>query len=348
MKRVTMPFYNDQARDSLNAINRISYTPPIIAVVLPCYRTTRHVLDVIRSIGPEVSHIFAVDDKCPEHTGDLIKRECCDPRVRVLRHEANRGVGGAVKTGYQAALEAGCDIIVKVDSDGQMDPALIPLFVQPILDGKADYTKGNRFFNIEKVKNMPTVRLVGNAGLSFINKFSTGYWRIFDPTNGYTAIHATVAALLPFNKISDRYFFESDMLFRLNTFQGVVVDIPMEAVYGDEQSNLRVRKIFFEFLWKHVRNFFKRIFYNYYLRDMSIASLVLPLGILMVIFGTYYGVSHWIYSVQNSIYASAGTVMLAVLPIMLGIQFLLSFLHADMAVDFREPLHIKIRSSYKL
>ncbi|AOU96447.1 glycosyl transferase [Achromobacter ruhlandii] len=210
----------------------------------------------------------------------------------VLRNEVNRGVGGAVMAGYRAAIDAGHDILVKVDGDGQMDPRLIPDFIAPIVLGNADYTKGNRFFDLETLRAMPGKRLFGNAVLSFMTKFSSGYWDLFDPTNGYTAIHARVAEHLPFDKISERYFFETDILFRLNLIGAVVVDVPMDAHYADEVSNLKISKIVGEFSLKHIRNSLKRIFYNYYLRGFSIASLELPLGILLFTFGVVYGGMH--------------------------------------------------------
>ncbi|HWJ93415.1 MAG TPA: glycosyltransferase family 2 protein, partial [Telluria sp.] len=229
-----------------------------IAVVIPSYKVTRHILDVIAGIGPEVSRIYVVDDKCPDKSGDFVRAHCQDPRVTVLEHEVNQGVGGAVMTGYRAAIADGARVIVKVDGDGQMDASLIPAFVAPILAGEADYAKGNRFFNLERITAMPPVRLFGNAVLSLLTKLSSGYWDLFDPTNGYTAIHADAARYLPFDKISRRYFFETDMLFRLNTLGAVVVDVPMDAVYGDEVSNLKVSRIVTEFATKHVRNFLKR------------------------------------------------------------------------------------------
>ena len=200
-----------------------------IAVVIPSYRVKKHILEVISGIGNEVERIYVVDDLCPEQSGDFVEAHCDDPRVRIIRHEVNQGVGGAVMSGYRAAIEEGVDIIVKVDGDGQMDPSLIPYFVEPIISGNADYTKGNRFFDLESVRAMPRIRLFGNAVLSFMTKMSSGYWDLFDPTNGYTAIHADVAKHLPFEKISKRYFFETDILFRLNTVRAVVVDMPMEA-----------------------------------------------------------------------------------------------------------------------
>jgi len=173
----------------------------MIAVVIPCFRVSRHVLDVIAGIGPEVSHIYAVDDACPERTGALIEARCPDPRVRVLTHPENRGVGGAMITGYQAALAAGADIVVKIDGDGQMDPALIARFTRPIASGSADYTKGNRFHDLEDTQAMPRVRLFGNALLSLVNKVASGYWDVMDPTNGYTAIHRCALAALPLAKL---------------------------------------------------------------------------------------------------------------------------------------------------
>lgn len=300
-----------------------------VAVIIPSYRVRTFILDVISRIGPEVSSIYVVDDCCPEGSGQYVKETCQDPRVRVIHHTTNEGVGGAVLSGYQAAIADNMDIMIKIDGDGQMDPALIPRFIAPILAGYADYTKGNRFFNPEDVSSMPKIRLLGNAGLSFLTKFSSGYWSIFDPTNGYTAIHKDIAALLPFKKISHRYFFETDMLFRLNTVRAIVRDIPMRAHYGDEVSGLNIRKVFFEFFAKNIKNFFKRIFYNYYLRDMSVSSFELPAGVFLILYGSFYGGLHWFYSFQRGIYASAGTVMLAALPIILGIQFLLAFLSYD-------------------
>lgn len=221
-----------------------------IAVVIPCYKVSAHILEVLARIGPEVSRIYVVDDCCPEHTGDLVSQRCTDPRVKVIRHKQNGGVGAAVMTGYRAGLADGIGIMVKIDGDGQMDPAFVPDFVAPILAGEADYTKGNRFFDLAQIQQMPMIRLVGNAVLSFFNKISSGYWNLFDPTNGYTAIHRDVAERLPFDPISQRYFFESDMLFRLNTMRAMVVNVPMDASYGDEVSNLKISKVVGEFFFQ--------------------------------------------------------------------------------------------------
>ncbi|KQQ33670.1 glycosyl transferase family 2 [Duganella sp. Leaf126] len=310
-----------------------------IAVVIPCYRVRRHILGVLAAIGPEVARIYVVDDACPEQSGALVQTACHDRRVVVLHHAENRGVGGAVLSGYRAALADGMRILVKIDGDGQMDPALLPHFVAPILSGEADYTKGNRFFDLEKIRRMPTVRLFGNAVLSLLTKLSSGYWDVFDPTNGYTALHADAARHLPFDRISTRYFFESDMLFRLNTIQAVVVDVPMDASYGDEVSNLKVSTIATEFLRKHVRNLGKRLFYNYYLRNMSLASLQLPLGAVLLLFGSAYGAWHWVRAAEQGVATPAGTVMVSALPVLMGMQLILAFLAYDIASVPRRVLH---------
>lgn len=309
-----------------------------VAVVIPAYKVKRHVLDVIARIGPEVERIFVVDDACPEQSGAFVEQNASDPRVVVLWNEVNQGVGGAMVTGYQAALAAGIDVVVKIDGDGQMDPALLGDFIEPIVSGEADYTKGNRFHSLDEIRQMPGMRLFGNTLLSFIAKLSTGYWDIFDPTNGYTAIHCGVLRDVPFRKLSRRYFFETDMLFHLNILRAVVVDVPMDARYGDETSNLRISKVLGEFMAKHLRNLFKRIFYNYYLRDLSIASIELPLGLLLVLSGAIFGAQAWATSAAADIPTPAGEVMLSALPILVGIQLLLAFINFDIASMPRRPL----------
>lgn len=315
-----------------------------VAVVIPCYRVAKHVAGVIERIGPEVSLIVCVDDGCPLGSGDAAQKAAeHDPRVRVVRHDHNQGVGAAVLTGYRAALAEGAAAIVKLDGDGQMAPEDIPAIVAPILRGEADYVKGNRFFSLEHLQAMPWMRLIGNAGLSFLCKISSGYWNLFDPTNGFTAIHAAVAELLPFQKLSKRYFFESDMLFRLNTLRAVVVDVPLKARYADEPSSLNAFKELFHFPFCHLRNFAKRIFYNYLLRDFNIASVNLLVGAVLLTFGVVFGAIHWIRAHHTEVFASSGTVMVAALPIILGTQFLLSFIHFDVTSVPRSPIHRTLR-----
>jgi len=310
-----------------------------VCVVIPCYRVKDQILDVLAKIGPEVNTIFCIDDACPDNTGSYIVEHTVDNRVNVITHKTNQGVGGAVLTGYEAAINAKADIIIKLDGDGQMDPRLIPKLIAPITAHRADYVKGNRLYSLARSQQMPIVRKIGNLALSFMNKFSTGYWNIFDPTNGYTAIHAKVAHELPFNKIAKRFFFESDLLFRLNTIRAVICDIPMTALYNNETSNLNIWHACGVFLVGHIKNYIKRIIYSYYVRNFTIASIELFLSLILITFGITIGSLSWAASINTGIVASSGTVMLAALPIVLGFQLLLSFLNYDINAVPQQPLH---------
>ncbi len=300
-----------------------------VAVILPCYRETRHILAVIENIGPEAAAIYVVDDACPDHTGAYVEENCRDERVRVIRQPQNTGVGGAMVTGYKQALKDGHKVLVKMDGDGQMDPRLIPKLIAPLLEGRADYTKGNRFHKIEALSAMPKPRIVGNIALSFFSKLSSGYWAVFDPTNGFTALHHTAAERLAFERLSSGYFFESDMLFQLGMIRAVVEDVPMDAIYGDEQSGISIPKIIPEFIAKHSINAIKRIYFNYFLRDFGLPGLQLLTGKLLLGFGLIFGGYEWHLSSTTGTPATAGTVILAALPIILGSQFMISFLSYD-------------------
>jgi glycosyltransferase involved in cell wall biosynthesis len=311
---------------------------PRIAVVIPCYRVRAQVLQVIGPIGPEVGWIIAVDDACPERTGEWIASQCTDPRVTVVNHSANTGVGGATLTGYRHAFATGAEIVVKVDGDGQMDPAHILRIAGPLLTGRADYAKGNRFHRLSFTKGMPTIRLVGNAVLSFLSKLSSGYWQVTDPTNGYTAIRRELLPELDLDGISQRYFFESDLLYHLNQIRAVVVDVPLRARYEGEPSSLKPRRIIGPFMLGHLRNTLRRIGYNYFLRGFSVASVELVLGMLLLVYGTGFGLWHWLGSTTGTP-ATAGTVMLSALPVILGMQMLLSWLNFDVVSEPRQAIH---------
>ena len=310
-----------------------------IAVVVPCFAVKKQIYGVIADMPSLVDRIYIIDDACPQQTGREVAEKISDDRIVVITHAKNQGVGGAVISGYLAAMGEGFDIVVKVDGDGQMDPSLLPLFVAPIARGGADYTKGNRFFQLESLRDMPALRLFGNSILSLINKFTSGYWDVMDPTNGYTAIHVKVLKQMTVEKLSKRYFFESDMLFRLGTLRATVHDVPMLARYADEKSNLRIRKVLFEFPGKYAIRFLKRLFYNYVLRDFNAGSIQLGLGLLLFIAGTGFGGLHWLSSVSSGVTASSGTVMLAALPILLGGQLLIGALNYDIASVPRRCLH---------
>lgn len=310
-----------------------------IAVVIPCFRVRAHVLQVIAAIGPEVGWIIAVDDACPEQSGSWIQAHCHDRRVRVVTHEHNQGVGGATLTGYREALQTAAEVVIKLDGDGQMDPALLLRFASPLLSGHADYAKGNRFHRIGFLRGMPWVRLGGNAVLSLLTKLSSGYWQVTDPTNGYTGIRREVIRELELDRIARRYFFESDLLYHLNQMRAVVADVPMQARYEDETSSLSPARVLAPFLVGHLRNTVRRLGYSYLVRGFSLASVELLLGTLLLLGGTAFGVFHWWGSAHTGIPATAGTVMAAALPVIIGLQMLLSWLNFDVASEPRHPVH---------
>jgi glycosyltransferase involved in cell wall biosynthesis len=303
-----------------------------VAVVIPCFRAEHSIAEVVASVPAFVSMIICVDDCSDDGQAQVLRRLSEEQsRVHVVTHTQNQGVGGATVSGYRRALELDAEVLVKIDADGQMDPDFIVPLIAPILEGEADYAKGNRFFDLEEVRCMPTVRLVGNAGLSLITKLTTGYWDLFDPTNGFTAIHANVARILPLHRLHKRYFFESDLLFRLSLVRARIVDVPMVPIYGDEISNMSASRTLLTFPFLHGRNMLKRIVYNYYLRGFSAASLSLLVGLPLVLFGVIFGVLSWMESAATGNPATAGTVMLSSLPLLVGFQLLLHFMQHDVA-----------------
>lgn len=312
-----------------------------IAAIIPCYNVKSHILDVLRKLDINIHEIIVVDDCCPENTADFVKENFTDPRMKIIKQDRNGGVGSATIVGLKEALKGECDIFVKLDGDGQMDPAFIDKLIAPICSKTADYTKGNRFYHLKELKKMPFTRLMGNAALSLITKFSSGYWTISDPTNGFTALHRKAASELELDVVSKRYFFESDMLYHLNQIDAVVQDIAIPAHYADEKSNLKIGSVFFEFAIKNTTNFFKRIYLNYFLKDFSIVTLQIIFGTLFFWFGVIFGLSAWINSAQQGIESSAGTVMLAALPFVIGFQLYLSFLSHDIKSQHTLSLQMK-------
>ena len=311
-----------------------------IAVVIPCFKVSQSLKSVLNDIGSEVTSIYCVDDKCPEESwkvAELMANK--DSRIHIIKRDRNGGVGAAMITGYKVALEEGAEIIVKIDGDGQMDNRLIPNFIRPIYENRADFIKGNRFYDLRSISSMPLVRIIGNSLLSFINKLSSGYWNIFDPNNGFTAVHAKVLKILPMEKLNRRFFFEADMLFRLSTIRAVVKDIPMDPIYGNEKSNLSILNTLLTFPYLHCNRIAKRIFYNYFLRNFNIASLYLVLGLFLSLFGIWFGIDSWIELSGKDETASAGTVMLAAMPIIVGNTYLVGFLAYDIQDIPTDPIH---------
>lgn len=306
------------------------YKKKRIRIIIPAYNTQMSIREVCIALPDWVDHIVIVNDQSSDKTPDIVQMlKAEQARIDIVDLQKNLGVGGAMKRGYQEALSQGADIIVKMDSDGQMDPAYLPQLLAPIISGNANYTKGNRFLHTTELKQMPFIRRLGNLGLSFMTKAATGYWNIFDPTNGYTAIDKYTLSRLDFGKVSDRYFFETSMLMELYNQRAVIKDVPIPARYQGEKSSLSTFKSFFEFSSKLWKGIFQRIGRQYFTSDFSAVSLFIFFGLLLFSFGLIWGIWHWVISIQTQVAATTGTVMLAVLPFILGFQFLIQALVLD-------------------
>jgi glycosyltransferase involved in cell wall biosynthesis len=310
-----------------------------IAAVIPAYGVERDIQSVLRGLPTYIKHIIVVDDASPDASAKLITAAAKkDGRITLIAHTQNQGVGGAMISGFRKALELGAQIVIKLDGDGQMDPAHIPALITPLIQGKADYVKGNRFRDFQSLQQMPFVRRVGNLGLSFLTKAATGYWSVFDPTNGFFAIRAEILAQLPLEKIDHRYYFETSMLANLYLLGALVVDISIPARYGSETSNLSIRRTLFEFPFKLLITFFRRILLKYYIYDFSMMSLYLMIGVPLLLFGGIFGGIKWVTYASQNIPAPTGTVMLPTLSVILGIQILLSAIEIDMNSTPRKAL----------
>lgn len=323
-------------------VNEIELQKINIAAVIPAYRVALSIESVLRGLPDYLKHIIVVDDASPDNTFELVKAlSIQDKRITPVLHDHNQGVGGAMVTGYKKALELGAQILVKIDGDGQMDPAYIPALVTPLIRAEADYTKGNRFRDLDSLRQMPLIRRFGNIGLSFLTKAATGYWNCFDPTNGYFAIRAEILELLPLERIDRGYFFETSMLAHLYLLNALVLDIPIPARYQGESSSLSIRRVLIEFPVKLLATFLRRVLLKYYLFDFSMISVYLLTGLPLLLFGVLFGSIKWIQYLQLGIPAPTGTVILPTLSLILGIQLLLSAIDIDMNAA---PKTARIRS----
>lgn len=302
-----------------------------VVIIIPAYRVERHIRNVITSVPKWVKNIIVVDDASPDQTGKIVKDlQSQDNRIIYIRHEKNQGVGGAMITGFKKALEINADIMVKVDGDDQMDLSFLPNLVCPLENGEADYAKGNRFIHYSSLRKMPLIRRLGNLVLSFLVKAASGYWNIFDPTNGFIGIRKEVLAILPLEKIDKGFFFETSMLANLYLINAKVVDIPMPARYGEESSNLKVSRVLIEFPFKLLRVLIRRLLLRYFLYDFSIASVYLMVGIPLLTFGLIFGLTQWLRYASLGVPAPTGTVILPTLSFIIGIQFILSAIQIDL------------------
>ncbi len=298
-----------------------------VAVIVPAHNEERLVARVVTTSPDLVDHIIVVDDFSSDATSQAA-RDTGDPRLEVHRLPENRGVGGAIVFGHKRALELGADVCVVMAGDAQMDPAYLPSLLDPIADGVAGFTKANRFYGEGSFAGMPRLRIVGNIALSFLTKAASGYWGLFDPQNGYTAIHRSALERLQLDRLAQRYEFENDLLIRLNVLRVPARDVPVPAVYGDEISGMRLSKVAPRLLVMLWRGFWHRMWWKYVLQSFSAVALMFFSGIALMLVGLGFG----IFVVVNTLgppEASPGTVLLAVAPMLSGLHFMISALQLD-------------------
>lgn len=298
-----------------------------IAVVAPAFNEERFISKFLGNLPAYIDEIIVVDD-CSQDGTLQVAASFNDARVHVLKTPHNQGVGGAMVTGYRRVLAGDSQIVVKMDGDDQMDPDYLPHLLDAIIEQDYDYAKGNRFVS-GNLAVMPKHRLFGNMVLTFLTKLASGYWHIFDPQNGYTAIKTDALRTLALDKIHHGYFFENDMLFHLNLHGYRVTDVPIPPRYGTEESDINLLRVATTFPLLFLRRFFSRIYQRFVLRDFSPIALFMFSGLALFLWGVIFGAYLWIISIASGHLTSTGTIMLSILPLILGFQLLLQAIVLD-------------------
>lgn len=312
-----------------------------VAVVIPCYRVENAIRDVVTGLPSWITAVVAVNDCSPDRSGEILDEMAREmPFLHVRHHEKNQGVGGAMATGFQAALELDVDVVVKMDGDGQMDPSFLPALLEPLRSGRADYAKGNRLRSLKGLQSMPKMRLFGNIALTFLTKVASGCWHVMDVQNGYLAITKEALADLPLERVEKSYAFENWMLAQVANHGFHVADVPMPAIYGDEISSLSITKTLWSFPPKLVRLFVERLVLRYVIFDLSPIALYLVAGTTLMLFGSGFGAYQWWMSRITGVPALTGSIALTLLPLLLGFNLLLQAVDMDIrnAPKPRDPL----------
>ena len=301
-----------------------------VAVVIPCYNVAEHIGSVLAALPSFIDHILPVDDCSQDSGAEIIEKAAlADSRILLIRHQKNQGVGGAMASGFRKALQFEADIIIKLDGDGQMDTRYLEPMVRRLCSGTCDFVKGNRFHDRLSIGNMPAIRRIGNMGMGFLVKMASGYWNISDPTNGYFAIRRETLEKLPLERLSPRFFFESSLIIELYYAGAHIHDMSMPAIYGTEKSNLSVWQTLFSFPGKLAKAFFRRMLLRYFICDFNINSLYILFGGPLFLFGMIFGLCKWIHYGSLQMPAPTGTIMIAVLSIVLGFQMMLASVQFD-------------------
>lgn len=308
------------------------YKGKVIAVVVPAYNEEKLIGRVLETMPELVDKIIIVDDASKDNTVREVKKfeEALGKRLILLEHKKNQGVGGAIGTGYKWARDNNMDVTAVMAGDAQMDPADLPQLLNPVVDGQADYTKGNRLITGGTWHLMPKKRYLGNAFLSLLTKIASGYWHVADFQCGYTAISLNVLKVIDLDKVYKRFGMPNDFLVRLNVHYFRVKDMPVKAIYNiGEKSGVKVWKIAFTLSFLLLRMFFWRMKEKYIIRDFHPLVFFYLLGIPCTIGGTLFGFYLFFYRLFAGRVA-ATSVLFATLLIITGLQFLLFAMWFDM------------------
>ncbi|MEU5880335.1 glycosyltransferase family 2 protein [Spirillospora sp. NPDC047279] len=298
-----------------------------VAVVVPAHNEQELIGKTIVGVPAFVDHVIVVDDASTDETAERVE-EMRDARVVLLRHERNTGVGGAIVDGHRKALELGADVNAIMAGDAQMDPEYLVALLDPIADDGYGFTKANRFFGRAGLAGMPLSRLVGSTMLSFVTKLASGYWNLFDPQNGYTAITRDALARIDLDRLAARYSFENDLLIWLNIAGVRAKDVPIPGVYGEEVSGMRLHRVIPEISGLLFVGFWRRMMRKYVVPSFSPIALMLFTGLFLCTIGSIVGVWVSLHSLGEAT-ASAGSVLLAVGPFLVGINMLVHALSLD-------------------
>ncbi|RQG96175.1 glycosyltransferase [Natrarchaeobius oligotrophus] len=346
------------------------YREHTIGVVVPAYNEEGFVGDVIETMPEYVDRVYVIDDCSTDGTWDEIQRVAArvnedattvhydedsvptaegatvvtdggfDRRVVPIQHETNRGVGGAIKTGYQRALSDEIDVTAVMGGDGQMDPGILHTFLDPIVEDRADYAKGNRLLYREYRSGMSKWRFFGNSILTFLTKISSGYWKTMDPQNGYTAISRYALENVGISGMYEYYGYCNDLLVKLNAKGMRVADVAMPAVYGDEESSIEYSTYIRRVSWMLLRNFLWRLKVKYLVLDFHPLALFYFFGAGTVLLGVLGG----FWSLYAGFMLGASLFVRASLSLMLftmGSMFLMFAMLFDMQVNESKEVQIR-------
>jgi glycosyltransferase involved in cell wall biosynthesis len=303
-----------------------------VAVVVPAHDEQELIATTLAGIPEFVDRIFVVDDGSRDATAERA-RASGDPRVEVVPHERNRGVGAAIVTGYRRALTEGIDATAVMAADNQMDPADLERLALPVVRGELDYAKANRLVTGEAWNLIPRTRYLGNAVLSMLTKIASGYWHVADSQSGYAVISKDMLEVVDLDRVYTGYGFPNDFLVHLNVSNARVRDFPSRPIYGvGERSGIRYRKVVPRISWLLVRAFFWRLREKYVIRDFHPLVFFYAFGFLSTLTGLVLGIVEIAYRIAGY-QVSVGTVVLIALLLISGSQFTLFAMWFDMETN---------------